>query len=136
MNGNIRSLTGRSSRWFCHGWGSGHYSQMRGRAVIGKRSGLRCIMMLALGRQCLFPFSPVRVIACVNTSGPLCGSVETNQRRGEGSPWMRLDRHNTCVSGMKRTSRREEKPHSEIDNKHSIHGNGRVLLTCIYEGYF
>jgi hypothetical protein len=73
---------------------------------MGKVSS-RCIMMLALGRQCLFPFSPVRVIGIIIRSlAPEARyGDKTNQRREGENPWTLLGLHNRCVSVTKRTGR-------------------------------
>ena len=64
VNGNIRGLSRCTPGWFCV---TTALSPTSDQAAIG-RLGSRCIMMLAFGRQCLFPFSPGRKIAHISPS--------------------------------------------------------------------
>lgn len=68
VNGNVRGLSGCTPGWFCITTTLGPTSV---KAAIGTLDS-RCIMMLAFGRQCLFPFSPGRKIACIS---PIARSV-------------------------------------------------------------
>ena len=130
VNGNIRSLSRCTPRWFCHG--AVPPTTFNCAEDGDRKVGLRCIMMLALGRQCLFPFSPVRVIASVNASA-LCGSMGTNRQRVEVIPWMPLGLRNTCVSEMKRT----KEGGGQVALRDIYRGSDRgSALTCIYNSRF
>jgi hypothetical protein len=50
-----------------------------------------------------FPFFACAGDRNVSMTGALCGSMGTNRRRGEETPWMQLDPRNKCVLVMKRT---------------------------------
>ncbi len=124
VNGNIRSLSGCASGWFC---------VQRHRKVFNRtQSGDRKVKLTVYHDARIGKAVPFSLLAWADdhkgisqVSALEIGAEKTNLQPGEEIPWMPLGLRNKCVSVMKRTVQ------NNMSGLREHHWDTRDL-TCIY----